>query len=120
MFAAISLLAFAIFQVRTEQGTLLIQIEDPAVQALLEKNGLVVRDKDTNRTWTITTTQKKSLPTGQYAIDGKPNVNLIVTDDADVELTTDTFTLKNVEKSESRSHWKLRRRSLRRRPVGYC
>lgn len=92
--ALVMLLAFVIFRVQTDQGTLIIQIEDPAVQALLEKDGLVIRDKDSNRTWTITTAEKKPLPSGKYQVEGQPNLHLVVTDDSGVELTTESFTLK--------------------------
>ncbi len=92
--ALVMLLAFVIFRVQTDQGTLIIQIEDPAVQALLEKDGLVIRDKDSNRTWTITTAEKKPLPSGKYQVEGQPNVHLVVTDDTGTELTAESFSLK--------------------------
>ncbi len=92
--ALMLLLAFVIFRVQTDQGTLVVEINDPAVQVLLEKDGLVIRDKDSDRTWTITTATEKPLPSGKYQVEGQPNLHLMITDDTGTELTAESFSLK--------------------------
>ena len=86
------LLAAMVYRIQTDQGTLVVTIEDPAVKAILEKGGLVIQDKNSGRDWTIKAAETKSLPSGEYQL--KASKQLLVTDDSGVELTTDTFTLK--------------------------
>jgi serine/threonine protein kinase len=83
-----------VYFVKTDQGTLVVKIEDPAVEAVLVKDGLVIRDKDSSRTWTITAAETKSLPTGKYQVDGQPRLHLVITDGTGEELTAESFTLK--------------------------
>jgi hypothetical protein len=84
-----------VYRIQTDKGTLIVTIDDPAVQAILEQDGLVIRDKNSDRTWTIKVTEKqKLLPSGKYEIDGKQNLQLLVTDDDGAEITSDEFTLK--------------------------
>ncbi len=92
--ALLMLLAAVVYRIQTDKGTLVVTIEDPAVQAILEQDALVIRDKHSDRTWTIKATETKPLPSGKYQVEGKPNLQLLVTDDSGAELTTDTFTLK--------------------------
>jgi serine/threonine protein kinase/Leucine-rich repeat (LRR) protein len=88
------LLAAMVFRIQTDQGTLIVTIEDPGLQAILEQDGLVIHDKTSDRTWTIKAAETKSLPSGEYQVEGKPNLQLLVTDDSGAELKTDSFTLK--------------------------
>ncbi len=88
------LLAGVVYRIQTDQGTLVVTIEDSALQAILEQDGLVIRDKHSDHTWTITATEKKPLPKGEYQLRGAKSLQLLITDDRGVEVTTDTFTLK--------------------------
>ncbi len=92
--AMLLLFAFVVYRIQTDQGTLVVTIEDPAVQVLLEKEGLVIRDKESDRSWTITTALTKTLPSGKYQVEGQSNLHLQVTDDSGAELTMDSFTLQ--------------------------
>jgi WD40 repeat protein len=88
------LLAAVVYRIQTDHGTLVVTIDDPAVQAILEQNGLVIRDKHSDRTWTITAAESKPLPSGEYRIAESKNLLLLVTDDSGAEVKTDAFTLK--------------------------
>ncbi|HUG71110.1 MAG TPA: protein kinase [Pirellulaceae bacterium] len=88
------LLAAVVYRIQTDQGTLVVTIEDPAVQAILEKDALVIHDKHSHRTWKITVAETKPLPSGEFQVEGNENLKLLVTDDSGIELTADTFTLK--------------------------
>ncbi len=88
------LAAAVVYRIQTDQGTLIVQIEDPAVQAILEEDGLVIRDKKSERTWNINAAEKQSLPSGEYQLVEKRALKLRITDDSGADLTTDAFTLK--------------------------
>ena len=92
--ALLMLLAAVVYRIQTDQGTLVVTIEDPAVQAILEQDALVIRDKTSDRTWVIRSTEVKPLPSGKYQVEGKQNLQLLVTDDSGAEVTTNEFTLK--------------------------
>lgn len=92
------LLSGVVYYVKSNQGTLVVTIEDDTVQAILEKEGLVIRDKNSNSTWKITTgakkTVEKSLNGGGYQVEVAKGLQLIVVDDNGGEVMTDEFTLK--------------------------
>ena len=93
------LLAAVAYRIQTDSGTLVVTIVDPAVRAILEQDGLVIHDKNSDHTWTIKAAEKKPLPSGEYQLKGGQNLQLLVTDDSGVELTTDTFTLRAYPKT---------------------
>lgn len=87
-----------VYYVKSNQGTLVVAIEDDAVQAILEKEGLVIRDKNSDSSWKITTgakkTVSKSLYGGDYQVEVGKGLQLVVIDDNGGEVMTDEFTLK--------------------------
>ena len=85
------LLAAVVYRIKTDQGTLVVDIKDPEVQAILEQDGLVIHDKHSKRTWSIKAAET-TLPSGEFQL--KVSRRLLVTDDSGAELTTDSFTLK--------------------------
>ncbi|MBC7815294.1 MAG: protein kinase, partial [Planctomycetaceae bacterium] len=100
--ALLMLLAAVVYRIQTDKGTLVVTIHDSAMQAILEPDGLVIHDKNSDRTWTIKAAET-TLPSGEFQL--KASQQLVVTDDSGVELKTDTFTLKR--KDEFRIQVKL-------------
>ncbi|MGI8981108.1 MAG: protein kinase domain-containing protein [Pirellulaceae bacterium] len=92
--ALLLLAAVVVYRIQTDQGTFVVKIEGDGAQAILEKDGLIIRDKNSDRTWTLKAAETKPLPSGEYKLEGAKNLQLLVTDDSGAELKTDAFTLK--------------------------
>ncbi|MBC7854586.1 MAG: protein kinase [Pirellulaceae bacterium] len=90
----LTLSAAVVYRIQTEQGTFVVSIEGEEAQAILEKDGLIIRDKKSERTWTIKAAETNPLPTGKYQLEGAKNLQLLVTEDSGAEVKTDEFTLK--------------------------
>ncbi|NQT39349.1 MAG: hypothetical protein HQ581_17765, partial [Planctomycetes bacterium] len=69
----------------TKHGTLIVQIDDPNIEAKITDGGLTITDLDSGRTYTVEPEETR-LPTGKYG--------LIVRDDAGLQVDTPEFTLR--------------------------
>ncbi len=74
---------------QTKHGTLIVQIDDPNIEAKVAADSLTIKDLKSDRTYTVEPGQTR-LPTGKYG--------LIVRDDAGLEVDTPEFTLRRDEK----------------------
>jgi len=85
-----AVLAAVLLTIRTPQGTLLIEIDDPAVEAKVADGGLTITQTETGRTYEIEPGPTR-LAAGHYS--------LVVRDDAGLEVDTPEFTLRRGEKT---------------------
>ncbi|MFK8114281.1 MAG: protein kinase, partial [Rubripirellula sp.] len=90
---------FAIqFLIRTENGMVLVEIEDEQVEAKLKASGIEVVDQTNNKVWTINTrpSEARSLPQGKYQF--RPPAGLVITDADGLEISANEFKLVNADK----------------------
>ncbi|TWT91588.1 bifunctional serine/threonine-protein kinase/formylglycine-generating enzyme family protein [Stieleria varia] len=87
-----------VFWLRTEYGTLIVEIDDEQVEARLKSDGIAVIDKRSHRVWQINTGTKKPepLPEGEYRFDAPDE--LMITDDQGLEITAKEFKLLDANK----------------------
>ena len=86
-----ALAAGTVFIVSIGKATLVVHVDDEHVTVELRKHGLVVRNTETQRAYTISVAGEKRFPPGSYAIE--PGGQLMVIDDAGMKVKTDVFTL---------------------------
>lgn len=91
------LLATRMFWVRTEFGTLRIEIADEKVESRLATNGISVLDKLNKKVWHLSTApvQPKRLPTGEYRFDAP--ADLTITDENGLEINGREFRLLDAD-----------------------
>ena len=78
-----------LLMLQTGKGTLVVEIDDPAVEAKVTSGGLSIKDLKSGRTYAIQPGETP-LPTGQYG--------LVVRDDAGLQVDTPEFTLRRNKK----------------------
>ncbi len=93
LIAAVSLAGIILLGVlltfQTDKGTLIVEIDDQAIEAKIAADSLTIKDLKSGRTYTIQPGGTR-LPTGQYG--------LVVRDDAGLQVDTPEFTLRRDEK----------------------
>jgi len=95
---AIGLLAAQVFFVRTEYGTLKVEIADEQVEAKLKTAGISVIDNSNKKVWDINASpiMGKRLPKGQYKFQAP--AGLTITDENGLEIAASEFKLLDKEK----------------------
>ena len=88
-------IAASLLMLRTPQGTLLVQVDDPAIEAKVTAGVLSIKDTTGGRTYQVQPGPTR-LPPGEY--------NLVVRDDAGLKVDTDEFTLRRGEEGGRASH----------------
>lgn len=87
----------AIYRIQTDRGVLVVEVNDPTVEAALRENGLVLRDQASGRRYTIRTDGPQPTRSGRYQLAEKQLFRLTVLDDAGLEVRGDQFTLRKGE-----------------------
>jgi serine/threonine protein kinase len=90
--------AVVVLQFKSGDGTLVIEITDPAVEAKFSASGLTIQDTHNNKSYTLKV-KTKDLPSGDYRI--------LVADDGGLEVDTREFKL--TRKRETRVRVTLKR-----------
>ncbi len=87
------LLAAQTFWIRTEYGTLQVEIVDEQVQAALKSNGISVIDQANHKVWEIRaqSADTKQLPKGEYRFDAPGG--LVITDENGLEINANEMKL---------------------------
>ncbi|QDU25728.1 Serine/threonine-protein kinase PrkC [Anatilimnocola aggregata] len=99
-FAAAMIIAAAmVYRIQTDQGSFVVEINDPAVEIKLREQGLVLEDKAHNREFTIKTTgQQAPQKSGNYELKPGQGLQLLVVDNGGLEVPTQEFKLTRGDK----------------------
>ena len=89
------LLAVFLYRIVTDQGTLILSIEESGqIAAMLDNGALVITDAKTGRTWKLTPNQHKTVPSGDYKLPSVDGLLLHVTDSSGAEFSTEEFRIR--------------------------
>lgn len=97
LIAATGLLAGLVYWIKTDRGTVRVEIEQAfadEVEAKLQEGGLTVTDKDGDQTWHIAPGVPQSIPSGDFRLQPIAGLQLSVRNQAGVELSTDSFAIR--------------------------
>ena len=92
------LLTAVVYRIQTDHGTLIVTIDDDQVEAKLNKDGLVIEDAKTGRTWKLTPDKAEPMPSGEYKLPQVEGLLLNVRDDSGTEFKTAEFKIKRGDK----------------------
>ena len=93
--SGILVLAGILYRIQTDYGTIVVEVDDQQVEAVLKKDGLTIRDLRSGRTWKLKPdSSAKPVPSGEYELEGGKNLLLTVTDGDGAEFKTHEFTIK--------------------------
>ncbi|MFM7059500.1 MAG: WD40 repeat domain-containing serine/threonine protein kinase [Planctomycetota bacterium] len=95
-------LAVVVYRIQTNHGTLVVMIDDEQVEARLSKQGLVIEDAQTGRTWKLSPNKPEPLPSGNYRLSKSDGLLLNVSDDDGAEFTTTEFRIKRSDRTTVR------------------
>lgn len=87
------LLAGVVYQIQTSKGTLVVVIEDDAIEAKLKQSGLVIQDTTSGRSFTITTRGEQRERPGAYKLADDQALTLFVAENDGLEVATNEFKL---------------------------
>ena len=89
------LLAVFLYRIVTDQGTLILAIEESdQIAAKLNNGALVITDAKTGRTWKLTPNQHKTVPSGDYKLPPVEGLLVQVTDSSGAEFSTEEFRIR--------------------------
>ena len=89
------LIAVFIYRIVTDQGTLILAIEESdQISARLDKGALVVADARNGRTWRLSPNDPKAVPSGDYRLPPVDGLLLQVTDSSGAEFSTEEFRIR--------------------------
>ena len=89
------LLAVFLYRIVTDQGTLILSIEESGqIAAMLDNGALVITDAKTGRTWKLTPNQHKTIPSGDYKLPPVEGLLVQVTDSSGAEFSTEEFRIR--------------------------
>lgn len=82
------------YRIQTDHGTFVVEINDPEVEVKLRAAGLVLEDKTHKRQFTIKAAGQQPLQkSGDYELKSNQGLQLVVVDDAGLEVPTTDFKL---------------------------
>lgn len=83
-----------VVRMQTDRGTLVVAVDDPQIEARLRSDGVIIHDEAHRRSYTIRADGAHAFRSGTYRLAGQQPFQLMVLDDAGLEVGTDEFMLR--------------------------